>query len=34
MDENNASEEIASHQNLTGVIDRTYDDNEINLINT
>ena len=34
MDDNNASEEIASHQNSTGVIDHTCDDNVINLLNT
>ena len=34
MDDNNASEELASHQNSTGVIDHTYDDNVINLLNT
>ena len=30
----NASEEIASHQNSTGVINNTCDDNGINLLNT
>ena len=34
MDDNNASEELASHQNSTGVIDHTCDDNGINLLNT
>ena len=34
MDDNNASEEISSHQNSAGVIDHTCDDNGINLINT
>ena len=33
-DNNNASEEIASHHNSTGVIDRTFDDNGINVLNT
>ena len=34
MDDNNASEEQASHQNSTGVIAHTCDDNGINLLNT
>ena len=34
MDDNNASEEIVSHQNSTGVIYHACDDNVINLINT
>ena len=34
MDDNNASEELSSHQNPTGVIDHTCDYNGINLINT
>ena len=34
MDDNNASEELAYHQNSTGVIDHTCDDNGINLLNT
>ena len=34
MDDDNASEEIASHHNSTRVIDHTCDDNGINLLNT
>ena len=34
MDDNTASEEIASHNNSTGVIDHTCDDNGIYLLNT
>ena len=34
MDDNNASEELESHQNSTGVIYHTCDDNGINLLNT
>ena len=34
MDDNTASKGIASHQNSTGVIDNTCDENGINLINT
>ena len=34
MDENNASEELASHQNSTGLIVHTFDYNGINLLNT
>ena len=34
MDDTNESEEIASHQISTGVIDHTCDDNGINLLNT
>ena len=34
MDDNTASEEIESHQNSTGIIDHTCDDNGINLLNT
>ena len=34
MDDSTESEEILSHQNSTGVIDHTCDDNGINLINT
>ena len=34
MDDNNASEEIASHQNSAGVIYHTCDENGNNLINT
>ena len=34
MDDITASEQIASHQNSTGVIDHTCDDKEINLLNT
>ena len=34
MDDNTSGEEIASHQNSTGVIDHTCDENEINLLNT
>ena len=34
MDDKNASEELASHKNSTGVIDHTCDYNGINLINT
>ena len=34
MDDNNVSEEIASHQNSTGVIDHTCDGNGINVLNT
>ena len=30
----NTSEEIASHQNSTGVIDHTCDDNGIDVLNT
>ena len=33
MDDKNASEAIATHQNSTGVIDHSCDDNVINLIN-
>ena len=33
MDDNNAIEELASHQNSTVVISRTCDDNGINLLN-
>ena len=34
MDDNNESEELESHQNSTGVIDHTCDDNGTNLLNT
>ena len=34
MDDNNASEEIASPNISTGVIDHTCDDNGVNLLNT
>ena len=34
IDDNTASEEIASHQNSTGVSDHTCDENGINLLNT
>ena len=34
MDDKNASEELASHQNSTSVIDHLCDDNGINLLNT
>ena len=34
MDDNTASEEIASHKNPAGAIDHTCDDNGINLPNT
>ena len=34
MEDNTASEEIASHKNPTGEIDHTCDDNGINLPNT
>ena len=34
IDENTAIEQIASHQNPTGVIDHTCDENGINLLNT
>ena len=34
MDEKTASEEIASHQNSTGVTDHICDENVINLLNT
>ena len=34
MDDNNASEEISSHHNSTGVIDHICDSNRINLLNT
>ena len=34
MDDKNVSEELESHQNSTGVIDHTCDDNGINLLNT
>ena len=32
MDANNAGEELASHQNSTGVIAHTCDENVINLL--
>ena len=32
MDDNNASEELSSHQNSTGVIAHKWDDNEISLL--
>ena len=34
MDDKNASEELASNQNSTGVIAHTCDDNGIHLLNT
>ena len=34
MDENNTSAELSSHQNLLEVIDHTYDETGINLLNT
>ena len=34
MDDNNASEEIESHQDSSVVIDHTCDENGINLLNT
>ena len=34
MDDNTASEEIESHNNLTVVIGHTFYDNGINLLNT
>ena len=34
MDDNNASEELASHQNSTGFLSHTCDDNDIHLFNT
>ena len=34
IDEKNIIEETLSHQNLSEIIDRKYDDNEINLLNT
>ena len=34
MDDNNASEKMASHKNSTGVTDHKCDDNGIHLLNT
>ena len=34
MDDRNENEELASHQNSTGMIDHTCNYNEINLLNT
>ena len=34
MDDNHTSEELASNQNSTGIIDHTFYENGINLLNT